>query len=460
MELEKEIKFNKNFKCALVHTPQFCENPDGTLYSNVNFCAMGLYPLAGELKKEGFDVEILHIGIEKYLDKNFSLSKYVKDNSVKFLAFSLHWHPQSFSVIETIRKLKKECPDVFIALGGFTASYFAKEILKEFGFIDTIIAGEGEIPISLLAKRVFCGCKDDLEKIPNIVWKKDGEIIRNREKFVALSKDLDTFKFFDIKTMRNYEHYAKIPFVLNYAKEEELNNPMTSQGVCLGRGCTGNCTWCGGGYEALKKVIGRDFISYRSADSVIDEIKTLKKGCCIEVFRFAFDPDPKDRKHLITLLEKISDEFCGKLTAAFTLFGLPDKEFLELYARAFSKESILSISPEFYNEDLRKRHKAFYFSNNEFEEALDYMEELQIRSELYFSIIPSVDKKENEKSEAYGKFLQKKYSFVQQYMIIPIIYEPASPWTLCPEKFGIKKEAVPKKFLDYYNNTKIETEFI
>ncbi len=480
----------KDFKCLLVHTPQFYKEPDGKLCSTVNFCAMGLYSLAGEVEKEGFGAKILHLGVEKYLNPEFSLADYVKRNGVKFVAFSLHWHPQSYSVIEEARNLKAACPKVFIALGGFSASYFSCEILKEFPFIDVIIQGEGEGPIRELTRAVYenlCAAENscaasldmgkagaaeyDFSRVQNLAWRCCNKIVLNPKTYVSSGKELDAFEFFNIKRMENFEHYAKIPFVLNYSKagdlsRAELNNPMTSQGVCLGRGCFGNCTWCGGGYRAMKTVTGRDFLSFRSPEAVIDEIKMLKKDCNIEVFRFAFDPNPKDRRHLMDLMQKLEKEFSGNLTAAFTVFSLPDKDFLEQYSKTFSKNSIISISPEFQNEALRRRHKAFYFSNKELEESLKLMDELQITSELYFSIIPGVSAEENEKSKVYGEFLKKKFEFVKEFFIIPIVFEPASPWTLCPERYGLCMDEgegdikdfngvlVPEKFMDYYNDTK------
>jgi len=447
------------FKCALIHTPNLCRDNAGNLFSTVNFCAMGLYSLASELKKEGFDAEIIHLGIEKYLNKGFSLSKYIEKEGIKFVAFSLHWHPQSYDVIESARILKESNNDIFIMLGGFSASYFAKEILETYPFIDAIIKGEGEIPIRVLARKVY-EKDNDLSDVPNLFYRKNGKVTENAAKFVASDNDLDGFEFFNIKAMKNYESYAKIPFTLRYSLENELNNPMTSQGVCLGRGCLGNCTWCGGGFEAVKKVTGRDFISYRGADEVIGEIKTLKEKCGIEVFRFAFDPNPvpEGRLHLIKLLERIEKEFKGKLTADFTVFSLPDKNFLNAYKKAFSNDSIMSISPEFYSEKLRKLHKSFYFSNAELEDILSYMDKLNIKSQLYFSIIPPVGEDENEKSRRYGEFLQEKFNCVQKYFIVPIIFEPASPWMIEPAKFGI--DIAPKKFIDYYNDTKcIEKSF-
>ena len=448
-----------NFNCALVHTPQLCINKDtGSVFSNINFCAMGLYSLAKELEKEGFNSEIIHLGVEKYLNEKFLLSDYIQENNIKFLAFSLHWHPQSYDVIETIRVVKEKCPSVFVTLGGFTSSYFAKEILKKFPFVDAIIKGEGERPIRELAKKVYKNDKN-LSSVPNIFWRKDNEIILNKEMFVATNEDLNKYEFFNIKKLRNYETNAKMPFYLDYSKEYQLTNrPMSSQGVCLGRGCVGNCTWCGGGCEAMKLVTGRDFISYRNADNVLEEIKMLKNECEIEDFRFAFDPDPSDREHLIILMEKIAKEFNGELKTSFTLNSLPDKRFLDVYKKAFSKGSIMSISPEFYSEDLRRTHKSFFYSNNELEETLDYMEKLELKSELYFSTLPMTTEKDNLATENYAKELNDRYKFVERYYVMPIVFEPAAPWTINPEKFELNISV--KTFIDYYNDTKcVEKSF-
>lgn len=451
----------QNFKCLLIHTPNLCASkaPDSkeiSYFSEVNFCAMGLYSLGSELKKEGFEVEIIHLGIEKYLDKNFSLSRYIKENGVKFAAFSLHWHPQAYDVIESIRILKQNVNDIFVAVGGFTASFFADEILKKFNFIDAIMKGEGEIPIRKLARRVYLASlksqKPDLAGIENLAYNRGGKIITNKEKFIATSADISGFEFFDIKMMKNYESYSKIPFILHYDRKNELNNPQTSQGVCLGRGCTGNCTWCGGGKRATELVTGRNFISYRDPKSVINEIKTLKT-IGIEQFRFAFDPDPADRSYLLGLLNELYKEFKGDLTALFTVFSLPDERLLEAYRKAFNDNSVISLSPEFCNENLRKKHKSFYFSNQKLEEILALQDRLKISSELYFSIIPGVDEEENKKSENYAKYLVEKYEYVQKYYIMPIIFEPASPWTLNPLSYGLSSN-VNRNFSDYYNAVK------
>ena len=80
------------------------------------------------------------------------------------------------------------------------------------------------------------------------------------------------------------------------------------------------------------------------------------------------------------------------------------------------------------------------------------MEQLQIHSEIYFAIIPNVPDEENKKSEEYAKELQNRYKMINKHYIIPIVYEPASPWTINPKKFG--SDIKQKNFEDYYNDTK------
>lgn len=440
----------KDFRCIFVHTPQLTLNQSGNVCSNINFSAMGLYSLANELDKENFPVEIIHLGIEKYLNKNFLLSNYIKQNDIKFVAFSLHWHPQSYDVIETARIIKEKNPDIFLSLGGFTASFYAEEIMENFSFVDAVIKGEGELPTVELAKAV--SSNQSLKTIPNLIWRDSNKIIINKNTFVATNKDLDNYKFFKTNFMKNFESYSKVPFHIEYAKSNQLNNPITSQGICLGRGCTGNCTWCGGGCKAVKFVTGRDFVSYRNPDNVIEEIKSLQKEHNIEKFLFSFDPNPNNRKFLYELLTKIAKEFNGNLNAIFSFFGLPDKQILDLFKQAFSKTSVALISPEFYNEDLRKKHKSFYYSNIELEKMLDYMEQVQIHSEIYFAIIPNVSEEENNRSKEYARKLQTKYKMINKHYIITIAYEPASPWTINPQKFEL--DIKPKNFENYYNDTK------
>ena len=343
----------KNLKCLLIHTPKL-HNENGIITSEINYCAMGLFSLAGELIKNNFDAKIINLGIEKYLSKEFLLSKYIKENNIELIAFSLHWNQTSYDVIETARIIKEKCPNVFITLGGYSASFFAKEILENFSFIDSVMKGEGELSIVKLADALYKN--KSLEDIPNLYWRKNSKIILNKNIYVATSEDLSKFEFFNPNNMLHYKEYSKIPYILNYSENNQLTTISTTQGICLGRGCLGNCIWCGGGYNAEKEVTGRTSLSYRSSKSVISEIKNMKEKYNINLFRFSFDPNPKDRSYLINLFNELANEFKGNINIIYNMDGLPCKNFLDTFKKACSKDSILVISPVCYSEKLRKKY--------------------------------------------------------------------------------------------------------
>ncbi len=445
----------ENKKCVIIHTPRLFYK-DNNICSDINYCAMGLFSLATELEKAGFDAKIVNLGIEKYLDNNFSISNYIKENNIKFAAFSLNWHQQSYDVIETARIVKENCPDTFISLGGYTATYFAEEIMKNYPFIDAIIKGEGEKPITELAANVYEN--KSLEGIPNLCYRENDRIITNEDKFVADNGDLDSYNFFNPQLMLHYEEYSKVPFIIDYTKENQLNNPATGQGICLGRGCIGNCVWCGGGYITAKLMTGRNSVSYRSVEKVVNEIKEMKEKYNVERFNFSFDPNPTDRSYLINLFNKISEEFNGTINTVYNLDGLPNRTFIDAFKKAFSMESTLLISPVFYNEELRKKYKSFFYTNEQLEDILKYMDEKEINSEFLFSVVPGVDEKENKESKKYGEYLKEKYKYVKGCYTYNIDIEPASPWTFNPEKYNLKN--IRKTFNEYYNNTKyVEKSF-
>ena len=443
----------KDFKCLVVHTPKLYRK-NGKLVSDINYCAMGLFSLAGELNKDGFDTKIIHLGIEKYLNKDFSIVDYIKENNIKFVAFSLHWHQTAYDVIETARVIKENCPNIFISLGGYTSSFFAEEIMEKFPYIDAVIKGEGEIPIKQLAQAVYENMP--LGSIPNIYWRKDGVILFNDNMYVATNEDLNNFEFFNPERMIHYKEYSKVPMTLEYSKPNQLTNTITEQGVCLGRGCYGNCAWCGGGYLSGKTLSGRNALSYRNAENVISEIKKLKEEYNFEYFRFSFDSNPIDRSYLVDLFNKIAQTFNGEINAIYNIDGLPDKTFLDAFQKAFSNKSILQLSPVIKNEELRKKYKSFFYTNKQLEETLDYMEKIGITTKLYFSEIPGVKKQENDDSKKYGEYLKNKYKSVKEVYNYPITIEPASPWTYNPKKYNLKY--IPKKFIDYYNETKAVTK--
>lgn len=443
-------------KCLLLHVPKLTDfKPDEKWNTFVNDIAMGVFSLSHQLEINGFEHEIIHMTIEKYYDSKFSIAKYVKESGIKFVGISLHWHFQAFDTIEVAKAIKKENPDAFIVLGGYTASCYAEEIVETYSFIDAVIKGEGEASIVPLAMKVMTD-DSNLESIPNLYWRKNGECVVNTEAYAASSEDLDTFSFYSqLKRLKNNQLYftlnAKVGFTINDGVSVINRVPPDKQihTICLGRGCGGNCTWCGGGQRALKKIIHRDCISWRNPGLVADEILMLKKDYDINGFYFCFDPTPSEQNKIISLFRMLGDSG-EKVKIFFECFGLPSSDFISEFKTNLSADSTIAISPEFGDEKLRAAHKSFSYTNNELENVLDKLASLKINSLLYFTHIPILTAADEQVTIDYSNSLITRYYPYVKALVIPIsFFEPAAPWTEEPEKYGA--HFTKKTFADFYN---------
>jgi hypothetical protein len=102
----------------------------------INFLPMGLLGLADLLQRHGISTEVVHMGVEWIEDHHFSIIEYIREKAPRIIALDLHWHHQSFDVMENIKKIKTAFPQTYILLGGFTASFFHEEIMKNFDGVD------------------------------------------------------------------------------------------------------------------------------------------------------------------------------------------------------------------------------------------------------------------------------------------------------------------------------------
>src|SRR4030042_3154754 len=161
--------------CLFVHVPKFKNyyRPIGE-YACSNSLPMGVLALADLLACEGYDTEVLHLGVEWIEDKGFSLIDYIAQKRPRVVALSLHWHPQSYDVLEQARMIKEAFPEIFIILGGLTASFYHREIMERFPWVDAIIRGEGEGPLLQLMEGLIKGGR--LETIPNLTWRQGDKV--------------------------------------------------------------------------------------------------------------------------------------------------------------------------------------------------------------------------------------------------------------------------------------------
>lgn len=444
--------------CLLIHTPKLNNYyyPMGH-YISVNLMPMGLLAMADFIHKNGYKCKIIHQAVEWINCKTWKLEDTLNDIVPMVFALSLHWHHQSYDVIESCRKIRKRYPGAFIVLGGFTASFFYNEILKSHKEIDGIIKGDGEIPLLKLIQALKSG-KQDLSNIPNLIWKKKNQkIICNEVSYVADEIILNELCFTNFELLNNYRIYRDYIngfgcFIKDLSKEKntKLSESQKMFPLCTGRGCPFNCTWCGGSYlPQREKISCRNNIIRRNSIPVIKDIQqAIEYG--YETMLIAFDPTPEVENYYIELFNKISAKGLGKRTGClFEAHGLPSKEFVNVFSETFDGYRMIMISPESGNENIRKRNRGYYFTNKNLLDFIEYCVKKDIKIMVCFSYgLPG----ENDDLIKDTIRLRNKLANIDKnkisFYISPIEIEPGSPWHIDPDKYGIVLSS--KSFNDFY----------
>jgi radical SAM superfamily enzyme YgiQ (UPF0313 family) len=445
-----------------IHVPKFYNfyRPFGE-YMTVNLLPMGTLSLADLAAQKGFKTKILHLGLE-WIEKRISSPlAYLKDKEIRVVAIPLHFHPQSYEVMKVAKEIKEKRPDITILSGGYTASLFHKEILSSFPQLDAIIRGDAEVPLIALMNAVKEG--KDWENIPNLSWKKDGKIKENPLSYVASEADLDRTSYTHLSLLEGKETYIRyigMPFVWAKGLSKEENRRHFHLGpplfpLNIGRGCFGNCTWCGGGAEAQKAVNGRMGVVFRSPESVA---KTMAEAVELgyEMFNIAFDPGKEGERYYLELFPLLRKKKV-RTRVYFESFSLPSERFLREFAESFILDgSMIALSPESGDERVRHRNKTFTYSNEELMRAIFEAENLGIRIDIFFAMgIPGERYSDLAKTSALRREIKRRFTNIGRIWSAPISLEPASPWHLHPEEFGIV--STKQTFADFYRMSSPES---
>lgn len=422
----------------LLHVPNITHNKK-ILQENAYMHQCGLFSICNELNKNNIKSEIINLALENDIDDKFSIYEYIKINKFKIIAFSLHWFFQIYDTIETAKKIKQIFPNIYIVFGGYTASCYAFELLERYNFIDYIIKGEGEIPCLKLSKYLLNDSNTNISKIPNLLYKHKDKIRENQYKWFASSSELDNFDFGNLKQMKNYQNfYNTKPFY-----------------ITAGRGCNGNCACCGGGEKIEKKFYNRFKISIRNPIIIANEIFKLNNRYDINNFSIAFDPYPEDSNVIKNIIELSGKKLYKKISINIECFKLPDFKLIDAVSKYLNKNSIIVISPDFAQENLRKLYKSFYFSNKNLYDILYYMESKGVISEIFFSSIYDTDIQETEYKEKMIKYLLKNFRNIKNIITGYTTFDPYSPITINPKKyyFDTKNEKFNfEYYLNYWKN--------
>jgi anaerobic magnesium-protoporphyrin IX monomethyl ester cyclase len=182
--------------------------------------------------------------------------------------------------------------------------------LEETPEVDVIVRGEGEKTIvELLSKWEQ---KENLEDVPGIAWRQNGQIKVNRPQTAI--QNLDEYR--PGWELLDWKHYQMFGF-------------DHAAGLQFSRGCTLTCTYCGQ-WMFWKKW------RHRSPQNIVDNMHLLKEKYGVKLIWFADENFSADRDLARDLLQRIADADLGlslnlNMTAADVV---RDADLLPLYKKA------------------------------------------------------------------------------------------------------------------------------
>ncbi len=401
-----------------ISSPQFITMP------------MGVFSLMNELDE--YDVKAVNVGLEMSLDSDFEVTRFMKTFDFDRVGIDLHWHEHAYSAIEIARTCKEINPDCFVVLGGLTASYFAEEILSLFECVDAVIAGEAEESLPLLLKG------EEFSSIPNLVYR-NGEKIKKTS--IRPPSTLDSFNFSRMESLHHWEEYLKCN-IDTYLKSRFWCDFW----LCTGRGCMYDCSYCGGGQKAQKRINGRDGILFRSPDKVVEDLLYLQE-IGVHVVNFSHDISLAGRKYWEQLLSAVKREgvFMGLY---LEVWQLPGRDFIEKTASVWDPRFTTMVITLLSGSEHIRKENGKRFSNYSYYKCVEVLEKYRINHIPYFATgLPF------ETLETFKSTLDMTEKLLKEFNLglifcTPLRLDPGSPMYEAPKKYGI----IPhyRSFADYY----------
>jgi len=404
------------------------------------FMPVGVIGLANLLREQGLSVKGLNLPLELILDPTFDLRAWMEgQRPQRLVMIDLHWYEHSFGALDVARLCKQLYPEVPVLLGGITASIFAREILERFPEVDFIIRGDAEVPLL----RLMAG--DRPGSIPNLTYRDNGTVAENRLSYCADVKGLDALDFVITEFLEHHKSYASMQYSgAGVIRDDSLRGHWLS----IGRGCTFDCSFCGGGKAAHQRFAGRRGLVLRSVEKVIEDIERLAERSIHQV-SFSIDPAIIGPQYWRPLFEGLQRR--GVRVGLYNeFFQLPSDEFLQLFTEtADLSHSEVAVTLLSGDEKVRRLNGKF-FSNRRLFQVLSWLRRYRIPVFIYFSTnLPGETERSFRQTLRLARQIIRYYptELLRMHNMCHTL-DPLSPMSLSPGEYGITTEM--HRFMDYY----------
>jgi radical SAM superfamily enzyme YgiQ (UPF0313 family) len=436
--------------CLFIHVPRW-----EAARREIMVMPLGFPALANLIADEtGQEPAILHLGIEREADSDFSLRSALSAHPPRLIFLSLHWYLQTRAVVDAAKQLRSWFPESTIVVGGLTATVFARELL-ELRFIDAVVCGDGEASVLSLVRTVLGEpasnartprVRQMLHEVPNLLWRDEAGVLHeNTSRYCLGEVDAAKLRHGSLRLLRNRQAYLDRVLYADFS--EGAREPGYARAAYLngGRGCSVNCVNCGGGAAAQAALCGRrGVLLYPLHKLVRDVEEAVAEG--VQVLRMSFDP-PAARRSLRAWFDALQG--VGQpLRLVYDLWHLPSADLLDSMGKVFEPGSTLILSPECGSEQVRQRMRGLPFSNEQMLGSIREIESRGFRAHCFFSAgLPTETPEDIDASLALIDRIRNETS--AGISVCPMVADPGSPLFQDPEAFGAR--LTRKSLRDFYD---------
>lgn len=283
---------------------------------------LGLLYLGATLKKHGYEVEILDVVARRLDSRGAGEAIFASRADLVGITATT---PEIRGVAEAAHSAKGSGAKVVI--GGPHLEIFPDETLSS-ADVDFAIQGDGEIPLLRLAEALDRAVPD-FSKVPGLVYKKDGAVIKNG---IYVETGLDDIPFPDWDLV-NIHHYARA----------DALSPLAM--MVSARGCPYRCGFCFRGVNGMRT-------RFRDPVSIVDEMEYLHRRWKVREIIFCNDTLTVRRDHIMAMCEEVLRRDLKIFWQGSTRVDAVDPEMLKIMKRAGCKQ--LKFGIESGSEEILK----------------------------------------------------------------------------------------------------------
>ena len=383
--------------------------PSGPLFEMypIGFSYLGDY-----LERNGINVRIVNLANRMLEKKGFDVERFLAKLEPKAFGIDLHWLPHCHGSVEIARLCKRLHPGIPVIMGGYSATLFSRELLESYPEVDYVLRGDStEEPLRMLMEAIMSG--GDLSGIPNLSWRAtSGRVVENPLEHVPASLDhlgnnyvymlRSAVKYGDAKALRAFRGW--------------WDYPLTAVLTC--RGCTRNCTFCGGSSFAMRRCFGRESTVFRSPERIARDIEIICKFTSAPIFIIG-DLRQAGDDYAAGVLEAIS-HVAPRNHVVLELFEPAPRSYFDRLASCLPQFD-LEISPESHDEEVRHAGGKRY-SNEELENNISWALDAGCKKfDVFFMIgLPGQTPDSVMQTVEYCGYLLKTYGPLVNPLIGPL----------------------------------------